>query len=78
MAIIHWWLLQIDPEDIDEFGIRYANNYHVGGMSAEDAIDAAGKSILADKGLVPGQQYLWPKPAWAEVQKLKYVAEQRQ
>ena len=64
MAVIHWWLLQIAEEDIEEFGNRYVANYE-GGMTYDKAIDTAGKSILLDKGLLPDDQYLWPKPDWA-------------
>lgn len=71
MAEIQWWLLQMDPADVDEFGLRYVAN-HNDEMTPEDAIDAAGKSILADAGVTPGERYLWTKPVWADAEKVEY------
>lgn len=73
MAVIHWWLLQLTEVEQDDFRIRYMENFSSGSLY-EEAYDQAGIDILAEKGVVPGTVFEWPKPNWADAETEKFNA----
>ena len=72
MAVIHWWLLPIEPAEIGEFDSR-AISFYQSGSSSVWSTDEAGRSVLEDYyDLVPGERYLYPEMEWVTSASLEY------